>query len=156
MGNSILENKEVKSYWMTIPTRYGYKFANILQLFDNTILKFPRIAFLMMFLRGNPVNSSTLMFNRSSYMNNEQWSNQHRTDCDGLLLFKSLLKGLRGVAIFEIGALYRTHPNQMSYNPDYLVETKVIRKEVIDEAINGDYPLWLRLICKCIRKFKYN
>ena len=156
IGNSLFDNKVVKSYWMSVPTRYGYKFAPLLQLFDNFILGFPRIAFLMMLLRGNPVNSSTLMFKRSSYMNNEQWSNTHRTDCDGLLLFKSLLKGLRGVAIFEMGALYRTHAGQMSFNPDYITEMKVIRKEIVDEIINQDYPIWLRFIMKSIKRYKYH
>jgi hypothetical protein len=78
----------------------------------------------------------------------------HRTDCDGLLLYKSLLKGLRGVAIFKLGALYRIHPKQMSYNKDYIIEMKVIREEIIDEVIRGNYPKWLRFICNVIKRFK--
>jgi glycosyltransferase involved in cell wall biosynthesis len=153
-GISVTDNKRVDSYWLSIPTRFGQNISSLLQMFDNTILRFPRLAFVFMVVRGNPVNSSTLMFKRDSYFNNEQWSDKHRTDCDGLLIYKSLLKGLRGIAVKEMGALYRIHPEQMSYNPKYLAESKLIKSNIIEEVINKNHPLWLKIVMRLVRRFK--
>jgi glycosyltransferase involved in cell wall biosynthesis len=153
VGTSLHDSKLVESIWLSlpIPSRYGIRF---LRKFDNIILQYPRIAFLLMLGKGNPINSSTLMFRKSSYMKYEQWSDSHRTDCDGLLLFKSLLKGTRGVAVHSIGSLYRTHPGQMSYNPKYIHEMKVIRTNIYNDIMKGDYPWWLKVSMKFVKKFR--
>jgi len=146
IGESFNSSITAETYWMVLPTRYGHK---ILQLFDNYILMFPRIAFIRLFY-GNPVNSSTLMFRATSYKIGDKWSNIHRTDCDGLLLFSMLLRGTRGGSIREMGSFYRTHPNQMSYNPIYIAEMKVIRREIIEKLYKGDYPIWLKMLVRIL------
>jgi len=149
-GETIDRSITTETYWMILPTRYGHR---ILQSIDNYILLFPRIAFIRLFF-GNPINSSTLMFRKSSYHKNDKWSDKHRTDCDGLLLFNLLLRGTKGIAIREIGSFYRTHPNQMSYNPLYIKEMISIRKEIINKVYNGNYPLWLKLCMKIVEVIK--
>jgi glycosyltransferase involved in cell wall biosynthesis len=146
VGETIEKSNIVETYWMIIPTRYGHKF---LQMFDNLFLSFPRIAFIRLFY-GNPVNSSTLMFRSSSYLNSDKWSDKHRTDCDGLLLYNLLLRGSKGIAISEMGSFYRTHPQQMSYNPLYIDEMKSINKEMKKKLYNGEYPLWLKISVKLL------
>lgn len=151
IGESINNSKRVESIWLAFPIRYSFP---ILKKFDNIVLKFPRVAFLLMIGRGNPINSSTLMFRKSSYLKYEQWSDNHRTDCDGLLLFKSLLKCTRGIAVPELGSLYRIHPGQMSYNPKYIHEMKVIRTNIYTEIMRGKYPAWLKIGMKLIKRFR--
>lgn len=151
MGESINTANTIKTYWMPLPTRYGH---GILQLFDNFILKFPRLCFIRLFF-GNPVNSSTLMLRKTSYMAGDKWSNIHRTDCDGLLLFNLLLRGRKGTAMSEMGSFYRVHPGQMSYNPLYIEEMRTIRREIKMKLYDGKYPRWLKLmmrIMEAVRK----
>jgi glycosyltransferase involved in cell wall biosynthesis len=157
VGTSLDNAKIVESHWISIPSRYSYKLNVIFGLFDNIILRFPRLVFMIMIIRGNPINSSTLMFKKSSYMKIGGWTEEYRTDCDGMLLFRSLLSGLKGKAINEpVASLYRVHDGQTTNNPLYSKEMKLIRNKMIDESLGKNQPLWFRSIMKVIKKFKYN
>jgi hypothetical protein len=144
--------KIVESVWLAIPFRYAYKFS---RYFDNFILKFPYLAFLRLFA-GNPVNSSTLMFRKLSYTKSVTWEDgELRTDCDGFLILNSFLQKFKCVAIREMGSFYRIHPNQMSYNPKYLGEMRGNRLKSMQKVIDGDYPFWLKIGVKMIRRKMY-
>jgi glycosyltransferase involved in cell wall biosynthesis len=149
VGETLETSKTHRYYWLVIPTRYGHL---ILQLFDNYILKFPYLAFMRLFF-GNPVNSSTLMIKKLSYMKSAKWaSGKQRTDCDGLLLYNLFLKRFKCVAICELGVFYRIHSNQMSYAPNYLQAVRSNKLEAINKVLNGDYPIWLKFMVKIIRR----
>lgn len=148
VGETLETAKTHQYFWLLMPTRYGHL---ILQLFDNYILKFPYLSFVRLFF-GNPVNSSTLMFKRSSYMKSVKWSNgKQRTDCDGLLLYDLFLKRFKCIAIRELGSFYRIHPNQMTYASNYLQAMRDNKLEAINNVLNGDYPIWLKYMVKIIR-----
>jgi glycosyltransferase involved in cell wall biosynthesis len=150
VGELLETSKHVHSFLIPIPLKYCHK---SFQLFDNCILKFPYFSFIRLFF-NNPVNSSTLMFRRSSYMNSVKWSNgRRRTDCDGLLIFNLFLKRYKCIAIHEMGSFYRIHPDQMSYNQIYINDMRDNKLEVIQKVLDGNYPLWLKCTVKIIRKF---
>lgn len=129
--------------WLPIPMYFSNK---RLQIFDNIVLKFPYIAFLLMCLR-NPVNSSTLMIRKSSYMKALKWDDcKHRTDCDGFLLFNFFLKRYKCIAIAEVGSFYRRHPNQASYNIEYPIVCFENKLDALKKVIEGEYPLWFKCI----------
>ena len=144
LKNSILS----KTFWMIIPTRYS---NDILQLFDNYILKFSYFSFIRMFF-GNPVNSSTLMIRKSSYDKSVKWSDgKRRTDCDGLLLYNFFLQKFKCVAIREVGSFYRIHPEQATnISLTYKNDMRENKLEVINKVLIGSYPLWLKCVVKII------
>jgi glycosyltransferase involved in cell wall biosynthesis len=150
VGENIQTAKLYEYFWMPVPVKYCYqKF----QIFDNYFLKFPYFVFIRMFFR-NPVNSSTLMFKKSSYIRSIQWSNgKQRTDCDGLLLYDLFLKKFKCVAIRELGSFYRIHPNQMSYDLNYLNAVRDNKLEAINNVLIGKYPLWLKFMVKVVKIF---
>jgi glycosyltransferase involved in cell wall biosynthesis len=152
VGSTLETAKTHNYFWMILPTRYGNR---VVQLFDNYILKFPHFVFLRIFL-GNPVNSSTLMFRRSSYMKSTKWTDKFRTDCDGLLLFNLFLNKFTCIAIHELGSFYRLHPNQATnIATTYHTDMREIRLEIIDKVLTGDYPFWLKYAVKNIRRKLY-
>jgi len=150
VGETLETAKVFTYFWMILPTRYAHR---ILQVFDNYILKFPYFVFIRMFF-GNPVNSSTLMFRKSSYMKSVGWLNKNiRTDCDGWLLYNLYLDRFKGTAIQELGAFYRIHPDQATNTSKrYLSDIRSNKFEVIDKVSEGDYPFWLKYMVKNIRK----
>ena len=149
IGKTIETSIVSETYWLIMPTRYGHK---ILQLFDKYILKFPHLAFVRILL-GNPINSSTLMFRKSSYMKSEKWTDgKTRTDCDGLLLYNLFLQKFKCVVIREMGAFYRLHPDQATnISLTYKNDMHGHKLEVINKALTGNYPLWLKFMVKIIR-----
>lgn len=150
VGETLEKSKITDSFWMVMPTRYGHK---ILQLFDNYILKFPYLVFLRL-LSGNPVNSSTLMIRRSSYLKSVGWSSDGlRTDCDGLLLFNFFLQRYKCIAIREMGSFYRIHPEQAT-NVSTTYKNDMIKNklDITNKVIDGDYPLWLKCAVKIWRR----
>lgn len=144
-GKSMEEFELVASMWMPIPTRYFHSFF---QMFDNFILRHPWLA-LAIVMNRNSVNSSTLMIRRSCY-NGVKWCEKFRTDCDGMILMRLLLNRKIGVAIPKVGAFYRIHMGQGSYNPKYLEDMRNIRIYIRDKVLNGNYPLWLKARMKLI------
>jgi len=136
--------------WLPIPMIFSNK---KLQIFDNIILKFPYITFLLMCLR-NPVNSSTLMIRKSSYMKALKWDDcKYRTDCDGFLLFNFFLQRYKCIAIAEVGSFYRRHPDQASYNKEYPVICFKIKLDALKKVIEGNYPLWFKCIAIPMRYY---
>jgi glycosyltransferase involved in cell wall biosynthesis len=150
IGETIKTSVISETYWMVIPTRYGHK---VLQLFDKYILKFPHLAFLRILL-GNPINSSTLMFRKSSYMRSEKWTTgETRTDCDGLLLYNLFLQKFKCVVMREMGSFYRLHPDQATnISLTYKDDMHRHKLEVINKVLYGVYPLWLKFMVKIIKK----
>lgn len=146
VGEWLYSCNGVSSFWLPIPTRYMHKFS---QRFDNFILGHPYIA-LLICMKRNPVNSSTLMIRRECY-NGAKWCKEYQTDCDGMLILRMLMKGKVGVADPHVGAFYRVHPDQGSYNPKYLEDMKNIRERIKESVVYGDYPFWLRLVMRMIR-----
>lgn len=150
MGETLESSKKVESFWMPIPAKFGHK---MLLLFDNWFLKFPHLAFIRMFA-GNPVNSSTLMFRKPSYMKSVRWSSGRcRTDCDGLLIFNLFLDRCTCIAIREVGSFYRVHPGQATnISKTYLNDMRENRLEVINKVLCGNYPFWLKYAVGIIRR----
>lgn len=149
-GESLDTAKEVDTFWMIVPVKYGNK---MLQIFDNYILKFPYLAFVRILL-GNPINSSTLMFRKSSYMNSEKWTTgKTRTDCDGLLLYSLFLQKYKCIAIHEMGSFYRLHPNQATnISSTYKDDMRKHKLEVINKVLYaGNYPWWLKFLVNIIK-----
>jgi len=156
--NNVLEmaamkQYEIDSFILPVPTRFCHK---AFQIFDNLILKHPFISFIIISIK-NPVNSSTLMIRKESYVKLKGgWkSGKHRTDCDGLLILKMCLAGFRGCAVKDIGCIYRIHENQGSNAADYQKTIRDIRKELYENAISGDYPVWLKAASKILRRVKH-
>ena len=151
VGETLETSKIINYFWMPLPTRYAHK---ILLLFDNYILKFPYFVFIRMFF-GNPINSSTLMFRKSSYMRSAKWTNgNRRTDCDGLLLYNLFLDRFKCMAIQELGSFYRIHPEQATnISKRYLSDVRSNKLEAINKVLTGNYPLWLKGVVKIILKF---
>jgi len=152
VGETLKTAKTFTYFWMVLPTRYAHR---ILQVFDNYILKFPYFSFIRLFF-GNPVNSSTLMFRRSSYFKSVKWADERqRTDCDGLLLYNLFLDRFKCMAIQELGAFYRIHLDQATNTSKrYLNDVRNNKLEVINKVLVGKYPLWLKYAVKIIRKYK--
>jgi len=152
VGETLKTAKVFTYFWMILPTRYAHR---ILQVFDNYILTFPYFAYLRMFF-GNPVNSSTFMFRKSSYMKSVGWLNTNiKTDCDGWLLYNLFLDRFKGIAIQELGAFYRIHPDQATNTSKrYLNDVRNNKLASIDKVLAGNYPIWLKCAVKLIRRWK--
>jgi glycosyltransferase involved in cell wall biosynthesis len=150
-GESLENSVDINTYWMLVPVKYGNK---MLQVFDNFILKFPHLAFARILL-SNPINSSTLMFRKSSYMNSAKWTTgKTRTDCDGLLLYNLFLQKYKCIAIREMGSFYRLHPNQATnISLTYKDDMRKHKLEVINQVLYaGNYPWWLKFVVKIIKR----
>lgn len=148
-GTSITDSKIIDTYWLPpiIPIPFP-KWRLFLQRFDNWVLSHPWLAFLLI-LKNCPINSSTLMFSRKSYLRHTKWSDEHRSNCDGHLLYNLLLEGTKGVAMHNsLGALYRTHPDQMSYSVVYIIDIHRVREKIFKKVEGGDYPLWFKVATK--------
>lgn len=143
VGDYIFHAKPVETCWIPIPMRW---FKSGLKRLDNLILSFPRLAFVLIMLR-NPVNASSIMFRRDSYMN-VQWSEIDQTDCDSVLLMNMLLNGQHGIAIHSPGVFYRTHPGQGSIKPEYLKVRDDHRNQMRQKVLKGKYPIWLKLLVR--------
>lgn len=136
---------DVQSYWLPIPRRW---MVPGLHRFDNLILSFPYLTFILITLR-NPVNSSTLMVRSRSYSYyRTHWSDIERTDCDQLLIMDMLLKRFHGIAIHTSGVYYRVHSNQGSADPNYESIVRKHRREKKKEVLNGKYPFWMKLLIR--------
>jgi len=147
-GETLKNSKITQSAWIS------FSYINfITHIFDGLILKFPYLCFVLLFF-GNPVNSSTFMFKKSSYMKSIRWTTgKRRTDCDGMLLYNLFLDRFKCVVINEMGSFYRVHPGQMSHNPIAIKDVRANRLEMIEKVICGNYPLWLKYTVKIIRRF---
>jgi len=148
VGEWLYGCKEKIAFWF--PTRSSDEDSlKFLRVFDNFILNHPYIALLICLRGRNPVNSSTLMIRRSCY-EDVKWCKEYRTDCDGMIIMRMLLKGKVGVSDPHVGAFYRIHPGQGSYNPKYLNEVQNIRTRIKSTIAYGDYPQWLKIMTRLI------
>lgn len=143
VGDYVYNAKPVRTCWVPIPMRW---FKSGLKRLDNLILSFPRFAFVLITLR-NPVNASSIMFRRDSYMN-IQWSDTDRTDCDSVLLMNMLLAGQHGIAIHDPGVFYRIHPDQSSNDENYLKIRNSHRSMMKRKVLDGQYPVWLKILVR--------
>jgi hypothetical protein len=140
----IAEN--IRSMWMPLPQRYV---TEVFQRWDNWFLSHPHLSFLIALMR-NPVNSSTLMIRRSTYVGIKYFGDW-RTDWDSQVLFRLLLDRVKGRAIPVAGVFYRTHSGQASNKPGYRKDTKEVRECVLGDVLAGDFPAWLKLTVRMTR-----
>jgi|WetSurMetagenome_2_1015567.scaffolds.fasta_scaffold06678_5 glycosyltransferase involved in cell wall biosynthesis len=101
----------------------------------------------------NPINSSSIMFNKESYFKFGEWDPLLRADCDGNLLFKYALHGAKilPIEVMMTPIFYRIHPGQVSNQSDLMSESqKTNRLKYKTEVLNGNYPLWLKMAMRFI------
>ena len=84
------------------------------------------------------------------------WLNTNiKTDCDGWLLYNLFLDRFKGIAIQELGAFYRIHPDQATNTSKrYLNDVRNNKLASIDKVLAGNYPIWLKCAVKLIRRWK--
>lgn len=124
-------------------------------MFDNILLKMPRITALL-FMRRNPVNSSSLMIRRESLKKYGNWNKELRTDCDGDLLLRFLTNGARGYSIpnpiddwGKPGIVYRVRDGQLSKAPEFYDCIKKNKEHIISKVLNDEHqPLWYKMAVK--------
>jgi glycosyltransferase involved in cell wall biosynthesis len=136
---------------------YDYSNTKILlhSIFDNILLKMPRIAALL-FIHRNPVNSSSLMIRRESLKKYGNWNKELRTDCDGDLLLRFLTSGARGYSIpnptddwGKPGILYRVRAGQLSQAPEFYQCIKKVRENIIKTILESKtQPTWYKMVVK--------
>jgi len=147
VGSTMETSVAVVSSWFSIPVRYG---ANLFWVFDNLMLKFPRLCYIIA-IRRNPTNSSTLMIRAETYRESLTWDfGEIRACCDGLLLGRMLLAGMKARAIHEVGAFYRIHYGQATGTPEGNAALKMMRETLCKEILNGSYPVWMDFIVRSL------
>lgn len=121
---------------------------------NNLVLKNNYLLFLMIYLKRNPINSSTFMINKESYFKFGEWDPSLRADCDGDMLLNYSLHGAKIMELDEMitPIFYRIHSDQVS-NQSELMEKSInySRLKYRDEVINGNYPLWLKIAMKVLK-----
>jgi glycosyltransferase involved in cell wall biosynthesis len=120
---SDLENSRLeRGYWLPVPLKYA---REPMKHFDNLVLRFPSLAF-RIWVRRNPVNSSSLMIRAGSYRK-IAGDTPFRTTWDTIILGRMFRAGFRGVAIDSVGTFYRIHRDQTLNNPVFWDELPKIR-----------------------------
>lgn len=152
MGPDLQNTKVTYANLLPLPIRYSN--YPIFQIFDNFLLIFPYFV-LLKILVANPIHCNTCMFKRTSYLKSIGWSNIVNTDCDALLFYNLFLNRFKCISINDrIGSFLRIHPGQMSHNMDYVAIRDQNRLDIIQQIINGNFPLWMKVSVMLIKKFK--
>lgn len=146
VGETLETAKESQTAWVPIPIRYSAKFFNV---FDNLFLKFQNVCYIVAITR-NPINSSSLMIRAETYHMSLTWDSSLRSVCDGTLIGKMFLMGLKVRAIPTVGAFYRIHPNQATGKPETNTDLKHMRERLKAEIKNNEHPLWMKIVTRCI------
>jgi glycosyltransferase involved in cell wall biosynthesis len=147
VGPTIEKSVVSQTAWMPIPIRYG---AWVFHIFDNLILKFPMVCYLIAGIR-NPINSSALMFRTETFRSGLSWNDSGlRSVCDAALLADVFLHGLKGRAIAKMGSFYRIHEMQATGKPEANENLALIRKAIYEETLKPEYPFWVRLCSEII------
>jgi glycosyltransferase involved in cell wall biosynthesis len=142
VGESLNISVKTQTAWAPIPIRYS---ANFLYVFDNLFLRFPRICYLIAGVR-NPINSSALMFRASTMLS---WDSDLRSVCDGVLLSKMLISGLRGRVIHSMGAFYRIHSGQATGKEATNGVHSIVRTRIYG---NTSLPYWMKICAWFIKR----
>lgn len=157
--NTMLFDKEYNIVKSDSLKNISYDYSNtkilIHSMFDNLILKFPRIAALL-FMKRNPVNSSSLMIRRTSLRKYGNWNRELRTDCDGDLLLRFLTNGARGYSIpnptedwNKPGIIYRVRAGQLSKAPEFYDCIWNNKERIISQILKSEcQPLWYKMVVK--------
>lgn len=155
VGETIQTARISKTAWILLPIRYS---ANLLYIFDNSILKCHNICYLIIGIK-NPINSSALMFKATIFNSplpwmSLSWDNYLRSICDGSLIAKMFLMKYKVRAIHSIGAFYRIHPKQATGKPETTKDLIEVKKWIYNEIINSSssfpYPFWMKIIAKIL------
>lgn len=148
IGRSLKTARISKTAWLSPPIRY---FANLFYIFDNILLKFHNICYLLIGIR-NPINSSAMMMKATIFKNplpwlSISWDNYLRSVCDGSLIAKMFLMKYKVRAIHSIGAFYRIHPQQATGKPETTKDLLEVKQQIYKEIINSSlpYPLWMKI-----------
>jgi glycosyltransferase involved in cell wall biosynthesis len=121
--------------------------------FDNIILKFPNLSFLLMLIKC-PFTTSSVMFRTESFRQNLTWKSKTlRTVCDGELYGDMLLKKMKVVSVSHVGALWRTSKYQQTGKPETNDAYRKLRGLLYDK-VDIFFPLWMRLGVLLINKIK--
>ena len=147
IGKSIESAKEYCTSWVPIPIRFS---AKLLYIFDNIILQFPNLCYLIA-ITQNPVNSSSLMFRAGTYKKYLEWDDKKiKSCCDGALLSKIYLLRLKGRAIHKIGSFYRIHNEQATGKPETNKDLLKMRNMMCEKIKYGNYPTWMKICSRII------
>lgn len=146
VGKTLDASIEVQGSWIHIPIRNSSK---LFCIFDNTMLKFQNICYLITIM-GNPINSSTLMIRANTYSKLLSWDSNLRSCCDGMLIGKMFLCGLKARAIPTIGSFYRIHSGQATNTEASNRDLFFVRSRLKNEIINNNHPLWMKIIVRLI------
>jgi len=146
IGGNIDTAVEAQTAWCFIPIR---KSANLFYVFDNTFLKFKNLCYLMLIIR-NPINSSTLMIRADAYHKMLSWDSSLRSCCDGLIISKMFLCGLKGRSIHSMGVFYRIHPGQATNTESASRDLIFMKVRLKNEIINNVYPTWMKIFVRCL------
>lgn len=146
VGNTIESSIETQTSWIPIPIRHSAIFFNV---FDNFMLSLTNVCYLIAITR-NPINSSALMIRADMYYKSLTWDSSLRTRCDGSLIGKMFLRGLKARAIPEVGAFYRIHSNQATGKQEANRDLVFMRERLCNEIKNNNHPLWMKLIVRCL------
>jgi glycosyltransferase involved in cell wall biosynthesis len=142
VGESVSDSILCKTAWASIPIRRS---ADFLYIFDNLFLKFPRICYLIAGVR-NPINSSTIMFHAPKMLS---WDSDLRSVCDGILLSKMFMTGLKGRAIHYKGALYRIHSGQATGKESTNKVHDIVKTRIYS---NPTLPYWMKVCAWIIKR----
>jgi hypothetical protein len=127
--------------------------ARFTHVFDNTILQFPYLSYLLMLLKC-PFTTSSVMFRTNSFRKNLTWKSKTlRTVCDGELYGDMLLKKMKVVSIPMVGALWRISKYQQTGKVETNNAYMKLRGLLYDK-IDSTYPLWMRFGVYLISKLK--
>lgn len=146
VGATLQTATESQTAWVPIPIRYSAKFFNI---FDNLFLRFQNVCYLIAITR-NPINSSSLMIRAETYHKSLTWDSSLRSVCDGTLIGKMFLMGLKVRAIPTVGAFYRIHPGQATGKPETNRDLAAMRDRLKAEIMNNSHPSWMKFIVRIL------
>jgi len=150
VGEFVEKSPCCQTAWFPLPIRYS---ANWLYVFDNFLLKFQDLCYVLFVTKCNPINSSAMMIRKSAYDKLlVKWDNGVRSVCDMELVATMLLAHLKVRAIPEVGSFYRIHPSQASNTIASQEHFILIKARLQNRVLTRWYfPFWMKLGIKLMR-----
>lgn len=144
VGEMLDASIEVQGSWIRLPIRNS---SRLFCIFDNMMLNFSNVCYLIAII-GNPINSSTLMIRADTYHKSLTWDSSLRSVCDGSLVGKMFLRGLKVRTVPTVGAFYRIHPGQATNTDASNKDLIFMKARLKSEIINNNHPLWMKTIVR--------
>ena len=148
VGHTIESGFRVRSSMVPL-----HQLSRISYLFDNFILKFSYLSYLLMLIKC-PFNTSSVMFKAEAFRKNLTWKSKTlRTVCDGELYGDMLLKKMKVTSVSHMGALWRISKYQQTGKPETNDAYRKLRGLLYDK-VDASYPWWMRLGTDMIANIK--